>query len=130
MGFEQEYKKAEQEAVNPRQPPADDRLLGSIFDPPKPDANCHVSLISRVGQYTKEVGSGVVVGPVAGAAAMGAFCTASLMDGAICLAAGPTNVIGGGAVIGLIAGPVVGAIDAHKQIRYAQDKCKADRGRW
>lgn len=130
MGFEQEYKKAEQEILNTGQPPSDDRLLASIFDPPKVGDNCHVSLARRVGQYAKEVGTGAVGGPLAGAIAMGAFCTASIMDGAICLAAGPANVIGGGALVGLIAGPVVGALDAHRQIRYAQDKCKADRARW
>ncbi|MBK7837311.1 MAG: hypothetical protein IPJ49_06440 [Candidatus Obscuribacter sp.] len=49
MGFEQEYRKAEQEALNTGQPPADDRLLASIFDPPKVGDNCHVSLVEELG---------------------------------------------------------------------------------
>jgi hypothetical protein len=54
MGFEQEYRKAEQEALNTGQPPADDRLLASIFDPPKVGDNCHVAWPEELANMQKK----------------------------------------------------------------------------
>lgn len=104
-----------------------DRVMDRITSTPSTDANCKVPPLKKAEEYATLIGGGLVSGPALGFAGAGVFCVATgVMDSVAC-AASPQFVFGAGVVIGTVATPIAGGLQAHDNIKRAEDKCRNDK---